>query len=128
MAEAGTLEGFRILVVEDDFLVAEVLIDILTDAGAEVVGPFGWVDEGVGAINENVGTLDCAVLDINLHGLKSYPIADALKAHNIPFVFTTGYSGEAIPDAYRSFPRCEKPFDPDRLIAILATSKQQHTA
>jgi CheY-like chemotaxis protein len=123
MAEADTLEGFRILVVEDDFLVAEVLIDILTDAGAQVVGPFGWVDEGVDAVKASDGTLDCAVLDINLHGFKSYPIADALKAHNIPFVFTTGYSGEALPDAYRSFPRYEKPFNPDRLINGLVAIK-----
>jgi CheY-like chemotaxis protein len=128
MAEADTLEGFRILVVEDDFLVAEVLIDILTDAGAEIVGPFGWVDEGVDAVNVHDGKLDCAVLDINLHGLKSYPIADALKAHDIPFVFTTGYSGEAIPDTYRAFPRYEKPFNPERLIAALAATKQRHTA
>ena len=125
MAEAATLEGYRILVVEDDFLVAEVLIDILEDAGAVVVGPYGWLNEGVDAVTENDVTLDCAVLDINLHGLKSYPIADALKARNIPFVFTTGYSGEALPDAYRSFPRCEKPFNQDQLIAALASAKHR---
>ena len=124
MAKAGALEGYRVLVVEDDFLLAEVLIDILEDAGAEIIGPFGWVDEGVDAVNKNDGTLDCAVLDINLHGFKSYPIADALKTHQIPFVFTTGYSGEAIPDAYRSFPRYEKPFSPERLVAALAAIKQ----
>ena len=121
----GALEGYRILVIEDDFLVAEVLIDILTDAGAEIVGPFGWVDEGVGAVKANDDTFDCAVLDINLHGFKSYPIADALKARDIPFVFTTGYSGEALPDAYRSVPRYEKPFDPERLITALAAAKRQ---
>jgi CheY-like chemotaxis protein len=123
----GALEGYSVLVVEDDFLVAEVLVDILEDAGAKVVGPFGWVDEGVGAVNDSKGTIDCAVLDINLHGLKSYPIADALKAHNIPFVFTTGYSGEAIPDAYRPFPRYEKPFNPERLIRALATAKRHRS-
>jgi CheY-like chemotaxis protein len=128
MAEADSLQGFRILVIEDDFLVAEVLIDILTDAGAEIVGPFGWVDEGVDAVNAHDGALNCAVLDINLHGLKSYPIADALKAHNIPFVFTTGYSSEALPEAYRSFPRYEKPFNPERLIAALAATKQRRSA
>jgi CheY-like chemotaxis protein len=85
------------------------------------------VDEGVGAVNDSDGALDCAVLDINLHGLKSYPIADALKARNIPFVFTTGYSGEAIPDAYRSFPRYEKPFNPERLITALSAAKR-HTS
>jgi CheY-like chemotaxis protein len=123
MAEAA-LEGLRILVVEDDFLVAEVLADMLADAGAEVVGPFGWVNEAVDAVKANNGTLSGAVLDINLHGLKSYPIADALKARNIPFVFTTGYAGEAIPEAYRAFPLCGKPFDQDRLIALLAKAKR----
>jgi CheY-like chemotaxis protein len=123
MAQADTLQGFRILVIEDDFLVAEVLTDILIDAGAEIIGPFGWVDEGVDAVKASDGTLDCAVLDINLHGLKSFPIADALIAHNIPFVFTTGYSGAALPDIYRECPRYEKPFNPDRLITALAAIK-----
>lgn len=124
MAEAAPLEGLRILVVEDDLLVAEVLSDMLTDAGAEVVGPFGWVDEAVEAVKAGNQILDSAVLDINLHGDKSYPIADALKARNVPFVFVTGYAGETIPDRYRDFPRCGKPFDQSRLIALLADVRQ----
>ncbi len=123
MTDVATLEGLRILVVEDDLLVAEVLTDMLLDAGAEVVGPFGWVDDAVAAVKAGDHTLDSAVLDINLHGDKSYPIADELKARNVPFVFVTGYAGETIPDSYRGFPRCGKPFDQERLIALLAVAK-----
>jgi CheY-like chemotaxis protein len=122
MSETALL-GYRILVVEDDFLVAEVLTDMLTDAGAEIVGPFGWVNEAVDAVKEANGDLDCAVLDINLHGDKSYPIADELKARAVPIVFVTGYAGETIPDTYRASPRCGKPFDQERLIALLAAAR-----
>ena len=124
MAEAAPLDGLRFLVVEDDILVAEVLSDMLTDAGAKVVGPFGWVDDAVAAVKGGNHALDSAILDINLHGDKSYPIADELKARNVPFVFVTGYAGETIPDSYRGFPRCGKPFDQERLIALLAGAKQ----
>ncbi len=115
----ASLEGRLILIVEDDYLVAQALVDLLDDAGAEVVGPIGWIDEALAYVEDDSHKLDGAVLDINLHGKKSYPVADALAARSVGFVFSTGYDGSVIEDKYRHHPRCEKPFRPATLIAAL---------
>ena len=114
---AAGLEGRRLLVVEDDYLVAQVLIDLLEDAGAVVTGPIGSVDEALALIADSPDRFDGAVLDVNLHGSKSYPIADALTARSIKFIFATGYGADALDEPYRRCPRCEKPFDQGALIA-----------
>jgi CheY-like chemotaxis protein len=118
----ANLEGRRILIVEDDYLVAQVLVDLLEDAGAEVIGPIGWIDEAVALIEDGSQKLDGAVLDINLHGKKSYPVADALAARSVGFVFATGYGAGVIEGKYRHHPRCDKPFSPLALIAALVTA------
>ena len=122
MTGASPIEGKRILVVEDEYLVAQVVVDYLEDAGAEVVGPFGRIDEALACIGDHHSTLDAAVLDVNLHGQKSYPIADALASINVAFVFTTGYAGESLDRRYLHFPRCLKPFDQHALIDALCKS------
>jgi DNA-binding response OmpR family regulator len=113
------LQGKRILVIEDEYLVAQVVVDFLEEAGAEVVGPFGRVDDALTFIENHHSSLDAAVLDVNLHGQKSYPIADALAINNIMLVFTTGYGGDALDGRYLDFPRCEKPFNQQELVAAL---------
>ena len=115
----GPLEGRRILVVEDDYMVAEILVALLKDAGADVVGPIGWLDEALACVIADKAEFDSAVLDINLHGRMSYPVADALVARAINFVFATGYGAAEIDRAYRDHPRCEKPFNQKKLIAAL---------
>jgi DNA-binding response OmpR family regulator len=122
MNSANPLQGKRILVIEDEYLVAQVVIDYLEDAGAEVVGPFGRIDDALAFIDNHHFTLDAAVLDVNLHGQKSYPIADALAANNVMFVFATGYGGETLDSRYLHFRRCEKPFNQQALIAALCKS------
>jgi CheY-like chemotaxis protein len=83
MPNAGSLAGCRILVIEDDFLVGEVILDMLGDEGAEVLGPVGSIDEAVAFVADQATMFDRVVLDLNLHGIKSYPVADALAQHNI---------------------------------------------
>ena len=117
--DAAFLAGRRILVVEDDYLVAQVLIDLLERAGAEVLGPIGWIDEALAMVADPGLHVDGAILDVNLHGAKSYPIAEALAARSIPCVFTSGYGADALDPSYRDWPRCEKPFNQDTLLAIL---------
>ena len=119
MEEGSELRGRRILVVEDDFLVAQVVVDILEEAGAVVIGPIGWVEEALAFIAGNDAAFDGAVLDVNLHGATSYPIADALAAINVRFVFTTGYGTGALNAAYGGYPRCQKPFSQSALLAAL---------
>ena len=120
MAGFNSLQGSRILVVDDDYIVAMVVVDFLQEAGAEIIGPIGEADEAIAFIRANSGVIDGAVLDVNLHGAKSYPIADALAAHAIGFIFATGYGADALEGAYQKYPRCEKPFDRVSLIATLA--------
>jgi two-component SAPR family response regulator len=119
MGADTALEGRRILVIEDDFLVAQTIIDFLEEAGAEIIGPIGWIDEAVTFLEADGNKIDRAVLDINLHGLKSYPIADALVLQGVPFVFTTGYGPGIIEGRYVHYPRCEKPFNQSAVIAAL---------
>jgi len=113
------LAGRRILVVEDEFLVAQVVVDLLEDAGAEVVGPIGWLEEALTFIEDDINQFDGAVLDVNLHGKKSYPLADALAKRAIHFTFATGYGSGVLEEPYRRFPRCEKPFTQRLLVAAL---------
>jgi CheY-like chemotaxis protein len=118
-AQTAPLAGRRILVVEDDFIVAQALSGLLTEAGATIVGPFGWVDEALTFVREHHDRFDSAVLDVDLHGEKSYPVADALRNLNVRFVFTTGYGADALDAEYRECPRCEKPFGPQMLFRAL---------
>lgn len=110
------LLGFRILVVEDEYFLADDITIALRARGAEVIGPVGDVDEALGKV-ESRGPIDGAVLDINLREEMAYPIADVLRARNIPFILTTGYDRRTLPEPYRNVLICEKPFDP-RALAI----------
>ena len=83
------LSGRRVLLVEDEAIIALDLAALLTDLGAVVVGPAHSVADALELLNE--GKIDCAVLDINLNGEPVYPVARALETRRIPFVFVTSY-------------------------------------
>ena len=117
---ARQLEGRRVLIVEDDFFIAMDMTDLLRSHGAEVLGPIGRVNQAVQFVTENAGRFDAVVLDMNLHGLKTYPVADVLIGQGVTFVFTTGYSVDAVETAYRNHPRCEKPVNTKALLRALA--------
>jgi CheY-like chemotaxis protein len=108
---SSRFQGLRILVVEDEYLIAIELADWLQDAGAEVVGPVGTVSQAMSFIADPAGKLAAATLDINLGGARDFPVADALRAKGIPFVFCTGYDLQRIPQAYRQEQCLEKPID-----------------
>lgn len=119
MPNAGSLAGCRILVIEDDFLVAQVILGMLEDEGAEVLGPIGAIDEAVAFVTEQLTAFDHVVLDLNLHGVNSYPVADELARRNVPFVFMTGYDKGALDEAHRDYPHCTKPITRVELLAAL---------
>ena len=115
---AKPLEGLRILVVEDNFLAAEVVRDALERSGCTVVGPVGRVADGLALAQQE--KLDGAVLDINLNGDRCFPIADALSSRGVPFVFLTGYdSSTVVPDGLRTTRRLGKPVLEHQLIDAL---------
>ena len=104
---AAMLAGLRLLVVEDDYMIADELRQELSRAGAVVVGPVATAAEALALVA--AGGLDGAVLDVNLAGERGFAVADALRARGVPFVFATGYDRSVIPAAYADVPYCEKP-------------------
>ncbi len=115
----SVLQGKRILVVEDEALVAMLVEDALLDAGAVVLGPVATVAEAL-ALLERDAAPDVAVLDLNLAGEPSSPVADALVARGVPFVVATGYGASGLPAGHETVPVLAKPYDPDELTATLA--------
>ena len=105
----GDLSGLAILAVEDEVLIAHELTHALQQCGARVLGPVGYLHEAL-LLLESADRLDGAVLDFGLHGEAVYPLADALTARGVPYVFVTGYAtSAAIPVRYRDVPCYEKP-------------------
>ena len=104
----GDLTGRCVLIVEDEYIIAQDLVEEFKSRGAEIIGPAPTVERALNFI-EHSKRLDGAVLDINLRGEKSFPIADVLRERGIPFVFSTGYDIAAIPEQYRIVPLYEKP-------------------
>jgi CheY-like chemotaxis protein len=113
-----SLSGRRILVVEDEMIAAWVLERILADFGCKVIGPAARVKEALAIIEAEA--IDAVLLDVNLNGEKSYPVADALVARGVPFVFSTGYNKDSMPNGYRHFPVLQKPYEAAKLAAIFA--------
>lgn len=104
------LRDRRILIVEDEYMLAMDLERELRDAGADVLGPAPSVAAAL-ALVDAAETLDGALLDVNLGGEPIFPVADALLGRGVPVVLTTGYDLRAIPERYAQVPRCEKPVD-----------------
>jgi len=115
----GALAGRRVLVVEDMALVALEVQTVLERADAVVLGPVGRVDAAL-ALAEGEAP-DAALLDIDLHGERSWPVADALARRGVPFGFTTGFlSGMVIPDRFAGVPVLSKPYRERDLLRLAA--------
>jgi DNA-binding response OmpR family regulator len=114
------LSGLRILVVEDDYMIAQLLSEILEEMGCIVIGPFSNAQSGLKAIENS--NLDGAVLDANLgDGTTSAPVATALMEASLPFLVATGYGALALPDEVLDrAPRVMKPFNDAELKAAIA--------
>lgn len=111
------LTGKRILIVEDEYFIASELKHVLKKQGAIVVGPVADLSGGLAlAACEQ---LDGAVLDVNLEGAQTFPIADQLAERMVPYVFMTGYDAWALPEAYRGSPRLAKPVSMASLISTI---------
>jgi CheY-like chemotaxis protein len=112
-AKQAVARHFRVLVVEDEMLLAMLMVDTLVDLGCEVVGPVARVADGARLASSE--RLDGAILDINLAGADVFPVARELAARNIPFVFVSGYGTNDLPREWRDRPKLQKPFEPHDL-------------
>ncbi|WP_262299121.1 response regulator [Microvirga sesbaniae] len=112
------LQDCRILVVEDEYFIAEDMALALERLGATVIGPASDREKALALLSSSE-QVDAAVLDINLRGAAVFPVADALIEQGIPFVFATGYAPASVPQAYSSVPCWEKPFNPNDLAQVL---------
>ena len=112
------LTGKRILVVEDEPLVAMLVETMLQDLGCEVIGPAYSLDEGQRLAGGE--ELDAAILDVNLNGEMSDPIAAVLESRGVPFALATGYGGSAPQAAGQAVPVLNKPFRAETLESMLS--------
>ena len=113
MSDARAINGLRVLIVEDEFLLALSLEDDLALAGCVTIGPFSNLADATQATRRE--DFDLAILDVNLGGEPIYPLAEELLARGKPFLLVTGYGAESLPPHFRSLPRLPKPYD----VAIL---------
>ena len=118
------LNGRSVLVVEDEYYLADDLARALENAGAKVVGPVGTIEEAQETLDR--GGFDSAVVDMNLRGRSGEPIATRLSAVGVPFLVTTGYGGSSLPENFKNLSVLQKPFGTceavDRLAEIVAAS------
>ena len=108
----------RILIVEDEVLVSLLIEDALADLGLEVAGVAGTLEEALA--HAATGDFDCAILDVHIQGKEVFPVAEALAARGVPFVFATGYGEGGVPEKYRERPVLQKPFMGPELERILS--------
>jgi DNA-binding response OmpR family regulator len=114
------LKGLSILVVEDDYYLADDAALALARAGAKVMGPCAGVEEAMALVDHE--RPDCVLLDVNLGRGLDFAPARALAAHGVPIVFITGYDPAVIPHDLAEAPCLEKPTDPRRIVAAVCTS------
>jgi CheY-like chemotaxis protein len=102
------LKGHRILIVEDNFVMALDLSLMVEGLGGAVIGPVGRLEEGIALAQSN--ELDGAILDVNLDGSNTFFLADGLVAADVPVIFATGYDIKMLPERFANIPKLSKPF------------------
>ncbi|TJZ91423.1 response regulator [Paracoccus gahaiensis] len=113
------MTAVRVLVVEDEMMIAMDMDDMLVEMGFEVVGPAAWLDRGMELARQE--SFDLAVLDVNLAGETSFPIAEILRDRGIPFLFATGYGAAGLTETYAGTTTLQKPVEFSQLKAAIAS-------
>ena len=119
MANASTARrALRVLVVEDEVIVGMLVEDMLQELGYEVAALSTHLEQAVELARSS--DIDFAMLDLNLNGKLSYPVAEALRLRGLPFIFATGYGAKVLVPPYAGTPTLQKPFNLDELRRTLA--------
>jgi CheY-like chemotaxis protein len=116
----------RILVVEDEAMISMLLEDMVLDCGAEIVGPVAKFDDALELAHR--AEFEVAVLDLNLNGTLSYPIAEVIRERGIPVIFATGYGADGLLDRFRDCPTLQKPFSQQDFAEAVAAACRQEAA
>jgi len=122
-ASAIDLKGLRVLVVEDESMVSMLMEDMLHDLGCTVVGMVARFDDALRQATDGPA-FDVALLDVNLNGKQTFPIAEKLAARGVRFIFATGYGEGILPQALQGGPILQKPFE----LAALETALRRAVA
>ena len=109
MVQSAHLAGRRVLVVEDEMMIAMLVEDMLAELGCAVVGPAHALDAAL-ALARTEAQIDAALLDVNLAGQPVFAVADALREKGVPAIFSTGYGDAGLRDVDRGAPVLQKPF------------------
>jgi DNA-binding response OmpR family regulator len=126
VAHQGTaLAGTTLLVVEDDYLIAKELAELLREHGAEVLGPVPDAARARVLLSEQAP--HCALLDINLKGLFAFELAQELLDSGVPVIFTTGYNSTILPERFQRAPCLQKPLETRALLAMIKQQVQSHS-
>lgn len=114
------LEGLRILVVEDEMMIAMLMEDFIEEFGCTIVGPVANIENALLLIRTEA--IDGALLDLNLAGNAAYPVADELAGRAIPFIFVSGYGDQELRSEYNERPKLPKPFRRTDLRHVMTTT------
>ena len=113
MGQGKVAAGKRVLIVEDELMIRMLLEGMLTDLGHSVAAEAGGLDEAISLAKQ--AEFDLAVLDVNLNGTPVTPVVEILVERGVPFIFASGYGQRGLPEAYRTAPILQKPFQADAL-------------
>ena len=114
----GRLAGVRVLVVEDEYFIADDMVRALRQCGAEPVGPVGSLADAEQLIAAE--RPDAVILDLNLRGEFAYRLIDQINEQGVPFLIVSGYSAQSVRDEFRDYPSLEKPVSEKKIVAALA--------
>ncbi len=121
----GEMVAFRVLIVEDEMLIAIEIEDALRAFGYEVVGPTGKLETALQLATDE--RIDAAILDVTIRGGQVFPVAEKLLERGIPFVLASGYGEWALPEGMRNHHRLTKPFTSEELKAAITALREEHT-
>ena len=119
MSDDGGLTGKRVLLVEDEALVAMLVEDMLADEGCEVAATASRLGDALALAADTSLLIDIAILDVNLAGEPVFAVAEALARRGVPFAFATGYGAGGLPESWRNRPTLQKPFTAADVHAVL---------